>query len=85
MRLPDTYSFPGFHPEPIIQGIFGDSKARVVSLRRRRKKRPAAFADKLIEASTISEFSGSATSTAPIDESIWNSSFEGFCVGVAGP
>src|SRR3954468_18259464 len=38
-RLWDTYSFPGFRPEPTVRGIFGDSKARVITLNRRSKKR----------------------------------------------
>src|SRR2546429_9282970 len=41
-RLWDTYSFPGFRPEPTVRGIFGDPKARVITLKRRSKKRLAA-------------------------------------------
>jgi hypothetical protein len=37
-RLLDEYQFPGFRPMSKIQGIFGDPKARVVSLRRSQKK-----------------------------------------------
>src|SRR6266571_5583410 len=37
-RLWDTYSFPGFRPEPTVRGIFGDPKARVITLKRRSKK-----------------------------------------------
>jgi hypothetical protein len=40
-RLWDTYSFIGFRAEPIVRGIFGDPKARVITLRRRSKKRRA--------------------------------------------
>src|SRR4030067_1001213 len=40
--LSDTYAFPGFRPEPMVRGVFGDPKARVIALKRRSKKRPAA-------------------------------------------
>ena len=43
-RLWDAYCFPGFWPEPTVRGIFGDPKARVISLKRRSKKRRAAVA-----------------------------------------
>jgi hypothetical protein len=29
LRLPDAYRFPGFRPEAIVRGIFGDPKARI--------------------------------------------------------
>ena len=38
-RLWDAYCFPGFWPEPTVRGIFGDPKARVISLKRRSKSR----------------------------------------------
>src|SRR3979411_3548176 len=38
-RLWDTYSFPGFRPEQTVRGVFGDPKARVITLKRRSKKR----------------------------------------------
>ena len=34
-RLWDTYAFPGFRPRPTVHGIFGDPKARVITLNRR--------------------------------------------------
>src|SRR2546425_12491304 len=43
-RLWDTYSFPGFRPQPTVRGVFGDPKARVITLVRRSKKQPAAVA-----------------------------------------
>ena len=46
-RLTDAYAFPGFRPLATVQGIFGDPKARVVTLRRRSKKRAAALAARL--------------------------------------
>lgn len=45
-RLRDAYAFPGFRPQPTVRGVFGDPKARVISLGRRSKKRSAAELDK---------------------------------------
>jgi len=30
-RLWDTYSFSGFRAEPIVRGLFGDPKVRIVT------------------------------------------------------
>src|SRR5262249_59323686 len=38
-RLWDTYSFSGFRPEQTVRGIFGDPGARIITLKRRSKKR----------------------------------------------
>jgi len=40
-RLWDLYRFPGFYPEHMVCGIYGDPKARVIGLIRRGKKRSA--------------------------------------------
>lgn len=40
-RLLDTYRFPGFRPQATVKGVFGDPKARVVTLVRRGKKQSA--------------------------------------------
>jgi len=40
--LRDAYRFPGFVPEMIVHGVFGRPHIRVVSLKRRQKKQPAA-------------------------------------------
>ena len=31
-RLWDAYAFPGFRPQPTVRGVFGDPKARVITL-----------------------------------------------------
>jgi len=41
-RLADAYTFPGFRPLARVQGLFGDPKARLITLVRRGKKRSAA-------------------------------------------
>ena len=43
-RLWDAYRFPGFRPEPSVRGFFGDPQARILTLRRRSKKRSAGSA-----------------------------------------
>lgn len=41
-RLIDAYAFPGFRPLSRVQHVPDDPQARVVTLRRREKKRSAA-------------------------------------------
>jgi hypothetical protein len=36
-RIWDTYSFAGFRAQPMVRGIFGDPKARIIPLKRRSK------------------------------------------------
>lgn len=38
LKLQDAYRFPGFRPATVLNGVFGDQKARVVNLRRRSEK-----------------------------------------------
>src|SRR5258706_12788230 len=52
-RLWDTYRFPGFSPRSTLRGIFGDTKARILGLRRRGKKRFAVPAGISSEGGTI--------------------------------
>ena len=44
--------FPGFRPQPTVRGVFGDPKARVITLARRSKKRSAAAAGECTRAGT---------------------------------
>src|SRR5712672_3816529 len=37
-RIWDTYSFDGFRAGPVVRGIFGDPKARIITLKRQSKK-----------------------------------------------
>jgi hypothetical protein len=52
--LHDLYRFPGFVPLAKIRGRFGDPLAAVITLLRRRKKRPVAFVAKCIMPTTTS-------------------------------
>jgi hypothetical protein len=58
--LHDLYRFPGFVPVPRVRGLFGDSHAVVITLRRRRKKRAAVSVARNITAITTSGPDGSA-------------------------
>jgi len=75
MRLPDTYRFPGFRPAAIVRGIFGDPKARIVTLQRRRKKRPAGSA--ATPSAPITTASRGASATCPVATPVctWRSKF----------
>jgi hypothetical protein len=53
-HLRDVYRFPGFVPAASVRVYPGDADAIILSLRRRRKKRSVANADRRIAASTIS-------------------------------
>src|ERR1019366_7530705 len=48
----DTYTFPGFRPQPTVRGVFGDPKARIITLARRAKKRFAGAAGEFIRVGT---------------------------------
>jgi hypothetical protein len=75
MRLPDTYRFPGFCPAATVRGIFGDPKARIVALQRRRKKRPAAPAVNPSAPITTASRGASATCLVATLASTWRSRF----------
>src|SRR6266853_4853305 len=65
-RLWDTYSFPGFRPEPTVSGIFGDPEARLFTLKRRSKKRRAGAAVACKWVGTTAKSAGSAICRAGI-------------------
>ena len=54
-RLWDTYTFPGFRPRPTVRGVFGEPKARIITLARRAKKRSAGAAGGFIGALVLSQ------------------------------
>ena len=51
-RLQDAYRFAGFRPLAAIRGVFGDPKARVITLVRRSKKQSVVPAAKRIRGGT---------------------------------
>jgi hypothetical protein len=68
--LHDLYRFPGFVPQPLIRGIFGEPMAVVISLKRCRKKLSAASAAKLTSAITTSGVAAFAISPVATSASI---------------
>ncbi len=47
-KLLDEYRIPGYRPMARIKGVFGDPKARVITLRRTQKKQYATVAGQCI-------------------------------------
>jgi hypothetical protein len=82
-RLSDTYRFTGFRALEPIKGVFGDPRARVVTLVRRSKKRPAMPAVEFNPAGTTESSEGSAICRAEIPAYTWTSRFGACCVEAA--
>ncbi len=76
-QLRDVYRFPGFEPSAQVHGIFGDSHAVVVTLKRRRKKRRAEYVGKRLRPFTINGHAGSGIFPVATSGSISTSSFAG--------
>jgi hypothetical protein len=83
-RLWDAYTFPGFRPQPTVRGVFGDPKARVITLVRRSKKRSAVAAVVFIPVGTTGERAACAICPVAMRASTWNSRFVAFSAEVAG-
>lgn len=77
-RLLDAYRFPGFRPQATVKGVFGDPKARIVTLVRRGKKRRAAAAVTRSRAGTTARNDVFATCPAATRASGCLSMFAGF-------
>jgi len=82
-QLRDLYRFPGFVPCARIQVCADDPQAVCLTLRRRRKKRPAGYADKGSHASMIKDRAKSVTWPVAIGASTCPSLCAGFSVGGA--
>lgn len=72
-QLADAYAFPGFRPLRSVRGVFGDPKARIITLVRRSKKRCAASADERTAVGTTAARGGCAICRRAITASIWSS------------
>ena len=70
--LSDSYRFPGFTPQRIVIGIFGDSYARVIRLTRRGKKQFVASVARFIGPFTIIRSSESVIFLMAMPASIWS-------------
>jgi hypothetical protein len=83
-RLLDIFRFPGFVPRPKVRGVFGDPRAVVISLQRRRKKRSAGSVDRFFVPTTTSDHAASAICLVATSVSTSPSRFAGSSVsGVA--
>jgi hypothetical protein len=82
-RLLDAYRFPSFRPLEKIRGIFGDPKARVITLVRRSNKPSATPAGERTPAGTTRSFDEFAISPVATHASIWKSRFDGCFAGTA--
>jgi hypothetical protein len=82
-QLYDLYRFPGFVPQPRIRGVFGDPRAVVITLCRRRKKRFALSAAKRTGPTTTSDLDMSGISPVATNVSISLTPFAGSRVGGA--
>ena len=82
-RLWDLYRFPGFRPEQRIIGLFGDPRARVISLIRRGKKLYVAVAAPSTFRITTERFGECGIFLAETLGSIWKWRFGVWPVGSA--
>jgi len=82
-RLWDAYSFPGFRPLPTVRGIFGDPKARVITLVRRSKKHFAAAVVGRTRVGTIGERDERAICPVATRASTWSSRYGAFSAEAA--
>jgi len=74
-KLLDIFRFPGFVPRPKVRGVFGDPRAVVISLQRRRKKRFAGSVDRSFVPTTTSDHAASAICPVATSVSISPSRF----------
>jgi len=83
-RLQDTYRFPGLRPLATVRGVFGDPRARIVVVVRRRKKLPVAGADVGTAVSTTGDVGWCGTWDAQIFGSTWTWKYGASRVGAVG-
>jgi hypothetical protein len=79
-KLLDEYRFPGFRPLTVIKGKFGDSKARIIKLVRRQKKRFAVYAVQPARHSMTGKPDWSGICPVAMPEYIWKSKCGGLTV-----
>jgi hypothetical protein len=83
-RLTDAYRFPGFKPQQIIVGVFGDPRARVIKLNRVEKKHIVRNAERSIMVFMTARCVVSAIFRAATQGSILSWKSAALSVGVAG-
>jgi hypothetical protein len=83
-RLTDAYRVPGFKPQQVVSGIFGDPKARIIRMNRIEKKHVAPIAGRSTRVSMIGRFALYGTYPAVTCGSSSNWRFAGLPAGAAG-
>ena len=82
-RLTDAYRFPGCIALQTVKGVFGDSKARVIQLKRRQKKQSVRSAVSRGEASTTGKCVVSAIFPVATGVCMWKWKFDASGAGGA--
>jgi hypothetical protein len=82
-RLTDAYRFPGFSALQQVKGIFGDSKARVIILKRSKKKQSVQFVESRIRVFMIVRSAVFATFPVAMPVYFWNWRYVALNVRVA--
>jgi hypothetical protein len=82
-RLLDAYRFPGLRPQATVKGVFGDPKARVITLVRRGKKQSAGVVASHNQVGMTASSGASATCPVVTPGSGWRSKCVGLIAGLA--
>ena len=82
-RLLDAYRFADFRPLDRVRGVFGDPKARIITLVRRSKKHTAVHVAARTLAGTTARYDGFATCRAETPACTSNWRFGGLPVEAA--
>ena len=83
-RLWDAYAFRGLRPLHAVRGVFGEPKARVITLVRRSKQRSAAGAPECIGAGTTGAYGRYAICPVATCASTWRSRYGACSADVVG-
>ena len=75
-RLSDAYRFPGFTPRITLKGLYGDHRARIVTLRRRGKKQSAEPVAVFLAPFTTAKRNWSETSLVATCASTWRLNYD---------
>lgn len=80
----DEYRFPGYRPQSRIKGEFGDSKARIIQLKRTQKKQSVDVVEKHIGVITTGRYAESGICPVGMRGYIWRWKSGGYGARGAG-
>jgi hypothetical protein len=83
-KLGDAYRFARFRPDLTVRGIFGDPKARVITLIRRSKKQSAVAVGKCSRGGMTGAYGESEIFPVATCGFIWRSKYDACSVSVVG-